>query len=130
MESFRECGWASFVALGFGGLATIVSVVALAFALIKPRIGLLIGVVALAVALSPAGIGFLGLVRGRQQTDAVIDSYIVELTPKDVERLRAAGYSEAAQCVAVGTTISVFPMILAGIAIAVGAAKKASEKKA
>src|SRR5262245_35324641 len=71
MENVREGGWPAFAALGVGGLAILVSVVALALALIKPRIGLILGVVALTVSFGPVAVGFGGMMWGRQQVDAI-----------------------------------------------------------
>lgn len=121
MESFRECGWPAFAALGVGILATLVGVIAVALAVLKPRTGAIVGIVALAVALGPPGVGVLGMFRGRQVTDDALSSGAI--TPEFREKIRETGYAEAAQCVPVGATIGVLPMVMAGIAIAVGLAR-------
>ena len=128
MESFRECGWPAFLSLGVGVLATLVGVVALSLALLKPRVGLIVGVLALATALGAPGTGVLGMVWGRQQTDAILASGVVD--PEQHERLRQTGYAEAALCVPVGASIGVLPLVMAGIAIAVAVVRQKGEEKA
>lgn len=125
MESFRECGWPSFAALGVGSLALVAGIVALALALIKPRTGFIVGIVALAIAFGPAGVGFMGMLLGRQVTDNALSGESV--SPEQKERIREVGYAEASQCVNVGATIGIVPMIMAGIAIAVGAVRVKGE---
>lgn len=126
MESFRECGWSAFGSLGIGILATLVGVAALAAALIKPRIGMITGILALVMALGAPGVGILGMFWGRRQTDAAIAGPWI--APEQKERIRQVGYAEAAQCVPVGATLGVLPIVMASIAIAVGAAKSKNAK--
>ncbi len=126
MESFRECGWPAFGALGIGIFATLIAVVALAMALAKVRAGVFIGVAALAIALGAPGAGIFGMYYGRQVVDDALRGPVV--TPEFREQIRETGYAEAAQCVPVGATIGMLPMLLAGIAIAVGLMKKPEEK--
>lgn len=125
MESFRNCGWPAFAALGMGSLAMVAGIVALALALIKPRVGIIVAVLAAAVSLGPAGIGFLGMLWGRQQVDSILASGVVDA--ESTERIRVAGYEEAAQCIPVGATISAVPVLLAGVALAVAFVRKKNE---
>lgn len=126
MESFRECGWPAFGALAVGIFATLIAVVALAIALTKGRAGVILGIAALAIALGAPGVGIFGMFYGRQVVDDALRGPVV--TPEFREQIRATGYAEAGQCVPVGATIGVLPMLLAGIAIAVGLMKKPEEK--
>jgi hypothetical protein len=127
MESFRDCGFLAFLSLALGILATLIGVVALALALIKPRTGLIIGVLALASSLGAPGAGVLGMIWGRQKTEAAIAGPWI--APEQKERIRVEGYREAGLCVPVGATIGVLPLVMAAIAIAVGAVRPKSEKK-
>lgn len=128
MESFQECGWAAFGALGVGTLVTLFGVVALAMALIKPRTGMILGIAALGLSLAPVGVGFVGMLWGRQQTDSILMSGVI--SSEHVDEIRAQGYSEASQCIPVGMTISGLPFLIAGAAVALGAIRKSSEPKA
>ncbi len=128
MESFRECGWSAFLSLGVGILATLVGVVALSLALLKPRAGLIVGVLALSASLGAPGMGVIGMVWGRQQTESAIASE--SISPELKERIREVGYAEAAGCVPVGATFGVLPLILAGIAIVVSVVRMKGEKNA
>jgi len=128
MESFPEFGWPAFAALGGGSLATLLGVVALALALIKPRTGLLLGIVALAASLGAPGVGFAGMLWARQRVDAILTSGVVD--PEQTDRLRTEGYREAGQCISVGTTIGILPIVMAAIAIGIGAARKSKETSA
>lgn len=130
MESFRECGWPAFVAAGAGTFAMLMAVAALSMALIRPRMGLTLGIVAMAMSLGPAGIGFAGMLYNRQQIDAILTSGIV--SADKTEEIRAVGYHEAAQCVSVGATIAVVPVVVAGLAIAIalGTVRKTKETSA
>ncbi len=128
MESFRECGWPAFLSLGLGILATLVGVVALSMALLKPRASLVVGVFALASALGAPGAGVLGMVLGRQQTDAALAGPAI--SPDQKELIRVEGYREAGLCVPVGASLGVLPMVMAGLAIAVAVVKQKGEKNA
>jgi hypothetical protein len=127
MESFRECGLPAFLSLGLGILATLVGAVALSLALLKPRTGFIVGVLALATSLGAPGAGVIGMVWGRHQTDTILASGVVD--PDQQERLRQAGYAEAGQCVPIGATFGVLPLMMAGIAIAVAVVKQKGEAK-
>ncbi|MBK9266043.1 MAG: hypothetical protein IPM54_40445 [Polyangiaceae bacterium] len=126
MESFRECGWPAFAALAAGILATLVAITALALAVAKPRGSILLGVLALAMSLGAPGVGFAGMIWGRQQTDAALSG--PSISPEFKQKIREAGYDEAGQCVPVGASIGVLPFVVAGIAIAVGFAQKGKTK--
>lgn len=128
MESFRECGWPAFAALGVGSLALLLGVVALPMALIKPRLGLILGIVALAASLGPPGVGFAGMLWARQRVDAILTSGAVD--PEQADRIRIEGYREAGQCIHVGTTIGILPIVMAAIAIGLGAARRTKETSA
>jgi hypothetical protein len=122
MEMFRNCGWPAFGALGVGILATLVGVVALALALVKPRVGIVVGVVAVAMSLGAPGVGVIGMYWGQQQVEDAISGPSV--SPEVKERIRQVGFEEAQQCVPVGASIGVLPLIVAGIALALGFARK------
>lgn len=128
MESFRNCGWPAFAALGMGTLAMIMAVAAIAIALLKPRMGVIVAIVALAMSVGPGGVGFLGMLWQRQQVDSILAAGVIE--PQSIERIRAIGYEEAAQCVPVGGVISVAPMFFAGIALVVSLVRKKNETAA
>ena len=115
----------AFLSLGLGILAILVGAVALSLALLKPRTGFIFGVLALATSLGAPGVGVIGMVWGRHQTDAILASGVVN--PEQEERIRQAGYAEAGQCVPVGATLGVLPLMMAGIAIAVAAVKQKGE---
>jgi hypothetical protein len=127
MESFRECGWAAYAALGAGILVTLFGAVAFGLALLKPRTGVIAGIAALAMSLAPGGVGLLGMFWGRHQTDSILASGVI--SPDRVDEIRAMGYQEAGQCVPVGMSIGALPFVMAGAAIAVGVVKKSGEKK-
>ncbi len=122
MEMFRNCGWAAFGVLGVGMLATLLGVVALALAINKPRGGILLGIVALAMSLGAPGVGVLGMIQGQHVTDAAVSGASID--PAFKEKIRLQGYEEAGQCLPVGASMGVLPLIVAGIAIAVGAMRK------
>jgi hypothetical protein len=124
MEMFRNCGWPAFGALGVGILATLVGVVALALALMKPRVGIVVAVVAVAMSLGAPGVGVMGMYLGQQRVDDALSGPAV--SPELKQRIREVGYDEARQCVPVGASIGVLPLIVAGIALAVGFARKNS----
>lgn len=128
MESFRNCGWPAFAALGVGTLAMVVAIAALAMALIKPRMGVIVAIVALAMSLGPGGVGFLGMLWQRQHVDSILAAGVIE--PQSIERIRVIGYEEAAQCVPVGGVISVVPLFFAGIALTLSFVRKNNEKAA
>lgn len=127
MESFRECGWASFVSLGAGFIALILGIAALAVALGKPRAGVLVGALALVFSFGPPVVGFLGMLWGRHQTDAILASGVIDASVGN--ELQTQGYAEAAQCLPVGISIGVLPLVLAGVALVIAASKNAGEKK-
>lgn len=128
MESFRNCGWPAFAALGMGTLALIMAIAAIAMALLKPRLGVIVAIVALAMSVGPGGVGFLGMLWQRQQVDSILAAGVIE--PQSIERIRTIGYEEAAQCVPVGGVISVVPMFFAGIALVVSLVRKKNETAA
>lgn len=127
MDSFRECGWSAFLSLGIGILATLIGVVALSMALLKPRAGLLVGVLGLAASLGAPGMGVIGMFWGRQQTESAIASE--SINPELKDRIREVGYAEAAGCVPVGATFGALPMVMAGIAIVVAVVKQKGDVK-
>lgn len=127
MQSFQECGWAAYASLGIGILVTLFGVIACALALIKPRTGMIMGIAALGLSLAPSGLGFAGMLWGRHQVDSILMSGVV--SGDHIDEIRAQGYAEAGQCIPVGMTIGVLPLVVAGVAIALGAARKASEAK-
>jgi hypothetical protein len=127
MQSFQECGWASFVSLGAGLVALIIGIAALGVALGKPRAGVLLGALALIFSFGPPVVGFLGMLWGRHQTDAILASGVIDASVGN--ELQTQGYSEAAQCIPVGISIGVLPFVLASVALVIAASRKASEQK-
>ena len=125
MEMFRNCGWASFGALGVGILATLVGVVALALGLVKPRTGFVVGVLALAMSLGAPGVGVLGVLHGRHVVEEATSGG--SISPELKDKIRAMGYEEASQCVPVGASIGSLPFVVALLAMAVGFARKGRE---
>jgi hypothetical protein len=67
------------------------------------------------------------MIWGWQKTDDALAGPSV--SPEQKERIRKAGYAEAAQCVPVGATIGVLPLVMAAIAIAVSVVRMKGEKK-
>lgn len=122
METFRECGWPAFVVLGLGGLAVLAGLVALAVAIFKPRVGLVLGVVALAVSCSVPAMGAGGTVLGRSKVDEALSGGGIDPTHK--ERIRQVGYQEAGQCTTLGASLGALPLVLSLVALGVAALRR------
>lgn len=122
METFRECGWPAFAVLGLGVVAVLAGLIALAVAIFRPKVGLVLGVMALAVSCSVPAMGAGGTVIGRGAVDSAVSGGAVD--PAQAERIRQLGYQEAAQCTTLGASFGALPLLLALAAIAVGALRR------
>jgi hypothetical protein len=127
LESFRNCGWASFVMLFLGLLGLGACVLALVLTLVRRPVGAIIAAGAgVALALMSFGAGPIGAMYGRQVTDNALDTPAID--PAVKERIRTVGYAEANACVSVGFSIGAMPLV-AGV-IALGVALRAKKKLA
>lgn len=116
-QTFRGCGWSSYIVLLCALLSTAVGVVAVVLSIAKISIAKLFAFGAMVVAMSPLVFGVVGMMYGRSLVDAVVNS--PSFAPDVAERIRAQGYAEARGCVSVGVGGSLFPVLLSGIAVAV-----------
>jgi hypothetical protein len=123
MQMLFECGAAGYLVLGLTLLALLFALVAVGVAVLRPRIGILIAAVAVAASCTPGGAGILGTQLGRAKVDAVLAGPAID--PEVRERIRNVGYAEAAQCTPLGLGGSVPPLVLALVALAVAAARRA-----
>jgi hypothetical protein len=125
MESFRNCGWASFVMLFMGLMGLTACVLALVLTLMRRPVGGMISAGAsLLFAVMSFGTGPLGAMYGRQVTDSAIET----VDPALREKIRQVGYQEADSCVDVGISLGAMPLV-AGV-IALGVAFRAKKKLA
>jgi hypothetical protein len=122
MEMVRDCGFVSFLLIALGVLAAVIGLVALALGFVKPRWGAILGALALALSCSVPGVGALGTVHGRSITDGAVSG--ASITPEQRERIRAAGYAEAATCTTLGGGIGALPILLALGALGLGFARR------
>jgi hypothetical protein len=99
-----------------------VSVVALSLSVVKPRVGGAFALLSLAIALAPGGIGVLGTYLGHSRVDDVVASGAID--PAMKERIRQAGYAEAATCTTVGVGAMLPPLVLSGIALVIALARR------
>src|SRR5262245_51608491 len=97
--SFAQCGWAAWMVLLLSIFGSAFGMVALIVAIIRPRAGVYVAAGALALALAAPAMGAVGQQMGRQKVNAVLSSD--DIDPSEVERIRAQGYSEAAQCITI-----------------------------
>ena len=119
----RECGWPAFVAIFVGLVGLAVGVVALVLAATsKGRGGALAGLAAVVLAVACAGVGALGVWRGRAVVGAVLGSEAID--PEMKERIREQGYKEAGQCLNVGLVDAAAPLLLGIIALGVTFARR------
>ena len=128
MESFKNCGYASFLMLFMGLAGLTACVLALVLTLSRRPVGGMIAAGAsVALALMSFGSGPLGAMYGRQVTDSVVDSGAVD--PSRREQIRQAGYQEADACIPVGLSLGAMPLVAGVIALAVAlrAKKKLAE---
>lgn len=129
MESFQNCGWASFVMLFMGLLGLTACVLALVLTLMRRPVGGMISAGAgVLFALMSIGTGPLGAMYGRQVTDSVLET----VDPAQREKIRMQGYQEADSCVDVGISLGAMPLVAGVIALAVAlrAKKKLAEAPA
>jgi hypothetical protein len=125
LESFKNCGWASFVMLILGLMGLGACILALVLALVRRPVGGIIAAGAsILLGLMSFGAGPIGSMYGRQVTDSALDSPDIE--PALKERIRTAGYEEASACVSVGLSLGAMPVV-AGV-IALGVALRAKKK--
>ncbi|HLM72071.1 MAG TPA: hypothetical protein VK459_05260 [Polyangiaceae bacterium] len=118
MESFKNCGWASFLMLFMGLMGLTACVLALVLTLMRRPVGGMISAGAsLVLALMSFGTGPLGAMYGRQVTDSVVDSNAID--PSRREQIRQMGYQEADACIPVGLSLGATPLVAGVIALAV-----------
>lgn len=128
MESFRNCGWASYAMLFLGLMGLGACILALVLALVRrPVGGVIAGGASILLGLMSFGAGPLGAMYGRQVTDSTLDSLAME--PAEKEKVRDAGYAEANACVSVGFSLGAMPLVAgcAALAVALRAKKKLSQ---
>lgn len=132
MESFKNCGWASFLMLFLGLMGLGACVLALVLTLVRRPVGGMIAAGAsLALAVMSFGAGPIGALYGRQVTDSVVDG-VKSLDPTKREQIRQQGYQEADACIPVGLSLGATPFVAGVIALAVAlrAKKKLTADKA
>jgi hypothetical protein len=117
MTMIHECGLISFAILALGGLALAVCLVAVALALWKPRVGLVLSVLAVAASCGVPALGVVGTMYGRSITEGAISGASID--PDVKARIREAGYAEAAQCTTLGAGTGALPILLSFAALSV-----------
>jgi len=111
MELIRNCGWMGFAVVFVSALGIAVGIAALAVASLTRRFGLAFALVAIGLAIASPATGVLGTILGRRAVeDAISDPSVA---PDVRERIRQAGYSEAAQCTALGAFGGIVPGLMA-----------------
>jgi hypothetical protein len=119
MESFQNCGWASFLMLFMGLMGLTACILALVLTLVRRPVGGMIAAGAsIVLAVMSFGTGPLGAMYGRQVTDNALDSGAID--PAQKERIRQQGYLEADSCVQVGLSLGALPLVAGVIALGVG----------
>jgi hypothetical protein len=113
--TFQACGYMSWLCLLASLVADVLGAVTIVVALMRVRWARPVSWLALAFALLPAGLGVIGMARGRAKVDEVLNSGAID--PSVIERIREEGYSEAGGCVSVGSTLSAAPLLMAVIAL-------------
>ncbi len=121
-RTFMECGSPAWVVLFLTALGCAAGTVALGVAIIRPRAGLAVAGAALVLAVSAPGAGVIGQHFGRQKVDAVVSDNSID--PSMAERIRAEGYSEAAQCVKVGVGGGSVPFLIGALALIVALVRR------
>jgi hypothetical protein len=123
------CGAIGYLLLVLGTLGVLVSFGALIALLATPnrRVGMLAGAASLILGFVTIGLASLGTRLGRNAVDSAAAAVV---DPSDAERLRTAGYAEAAQCLPVGVLSGALPL-LAGVAVVIAATlrKDGAEEK-
>ena len=122
MNSFMECGWAAWIVLLLAIVAVAGGVVAIGLAILKPKWGLAIGLLAVGLAVLVPAAGVLGTLQGRNVVDGAISGHSVD--PSMHEKIRTAGYAEAATCTSLGLTFGALPGLLSVAAIGVAAVRR------
>jgi hypothetical protein len=120
-ESFRECGWASFLCVLIGMMGVVVGLVGVVLLATKARNGAwIVGTVALALGVLSLGAGLLGRATGLARTEAALSGASVDASMK--ERIRAQGMEEANQCISVGAAAGALPFVMGALAVGIGLA--------
>lgn len=116
LESFRYCGWASFIMLflGLSGLGACLLALLLAMTR-KPVGGIIAAVASILLALASFGTGPIAAMYGRSVTDSALSDPSID--PVQRERIRAAGHEEAGACVSVGFSLGAMPLVAGTIAL-------------
>jgi hypothetical protein len=122
MEMFRECGFVAFVVLAAALLALVAAIVALCVAALTRRFGVAVAVMALALALVVPALGAVGTLWGRNVTDSAISGESID--PAQRERIRQAGYQEAAQCTSLGAMTGALPVLLSVVACVIAVVRR------
>lgn len=112
---FQACGWSSYLCLLAALLAVLLGSIGIVVALTRTRAAVWLAWTACLVALSPAAAGAFGVMAGRSKTDQVIVGDFID--PEQRERIRTEGYQEAGGCAVVGGTLTLPPLLLAGVAL-------------
>jgi hypothetical protein len=126
-RTFAACGWPSWIVLLLSMVGSAAGMVALAVAIFRPSAGLVVAGVALAFALSAPAMGTVGQYIGRQKVDAALSGNSID--PSVVERIRAQGYSEAAQCITVGVGGSSVPLGFGALGLIVALVRRKQKSR-
>jgi hypothetical protein len=121
--AFRECGWPSWLCLlmGLAGLAA--GFVGLVLLATKLRgAAWIAGGIAVFLGLSTVGVGVVGRQVGLAKVEAILGDPDLGIDPSQLERIRAAGYQEASQCVSVGAGAGALPFVMGAFAVGIGLA--------
>ncbi|MEZ4298532.1 MAG: hypothetical protein R3B70_26510 [Polyangiaceae bacterium] len=121
LESFRSCGWASWLALlvCFAGMAAALVGVLLALFGSK-KAGWILGAVAVFFGLTTVLVGFVGRAHGMTVMEEALSSGSV--SPDQRDMIRRFGTEEANQCVKVGGTFAALPLLIGATTIALALA--------
>ena len=125
MEMVRNCGWMGFLILLIAVVAIVIGIAALAVAALSRRARVAVAVVALLIAFAVPATGVIGTVMGRSATN----SALVGVEPALQGRIRQAGYSEAAQCTALGAFGGFLPGLMSMGALLIAIVRRASKDR-
>lgn len=123
LEAFKECGWASWLALlaGMGGLsAGFIGLVMLATR--ARRHAWVVGIVAALLGCGAVAVGLLGRQMGLSRMEEVLGDPSIDIDPHQRQLIRRVGTEEANQCVKIGGSLGAAPLLLGVAAIGIGLA--------
>lgn len=125
MDMARACGPFGFLIMALGVLAVLISFAAAiaAVATTNRRVWIVTSAASLVLGVVIAGLASLGTTLGRSRTDRALRESTV--AADEADRLRAAGYAEAGQCLPVGMLSASMPVLVGAVALAFAILRKA-----